>query len=240
MAEMAQAGTAAAARIVVADDEAGIRELVRLCLSGHVILEAATGDEALDLIRRERPNLAILDLAMPGLSGLEVAKALAEDPAGAAIPVVICTASSAEVLPVAGRCPTVCAVISKPFKVGALRQAVDQALAMGRDPGARSGRSAGGAAAGDAAGRPEDTGKLVARQTELVRLRATLGRLHEEVISLRQAVDRQMWAPPEAQQADDLSRRRDRLHGEMRRLQAEFQSLGLGEVPSFDSPPDRD
>jgi two-component system, OmpR family, alkaline phosphatase synthesis response regulator PhoP len=120
-------------RIVVADDVAALRELVRLVLEGHPagpeVLEAATGPEALDLIRRVRPALAILDVAMPGLSGVAVARALADDPATVAVPLVVCTAASVEVRREAGRSPGVCAVVAKPFTLQALRAAVDRALA---------------------------------------------------------------------------------------------------------------
>lgn len=83
-----------AARIVAADDEADIRRLVAFTLRrrGYVVLEASSGDEALDLIRQERPDLAVLDVLMPGLSGIQVAEAMAEDPAMAAIPVILLSA----------------------------------------------------------------------------------------------------------------------------------------------------
>jgi CheY-like chemotaxis protein len=120
-------------RIVVADDVEALRELVRLALAEHpagpAVLEAATGPEALALIRRERPALAILDVAMPGLSGLAVAQALAEDPATVAVPLVVCTAGGPDVWREARRSAGVCAVVPKPFTLRALRAAVDRALA---------------------------------------------------------------------------------------------------------------
>lgn len=81
-------------RIVVADDEADIRRLIVFTLErrGYSILEAAAGDAALDLIRRESPDVAVLDVMMPGLSGIEVAEALSSDPTTAAIPIVLLSA----------------------------------------------------------------------------------------------------------------------------------------------------
>jgi len=86
--------TGAGARIVVADDEADIRRLTVFTLRrrGYEVLEAVAGDEALDLIRQELPDLAVLDVMMPGLSGLEVADAVRRDPATAAIPVILLSA----------------------------------------------------------------------------------------------------------------------------------------------------
>lgn len=82
------------ARIVAADDEADIRRLVAFTLRrrGFVVLEAGSGDEALTLIQQELPDLAVLDVLMPGLSGIEVAQQLTNDPATAAIPVILLSA----------------------------------------------------------------------------------------------------------------------------------------------------
>jgi CheY-like chemotaxis protein len=141
---MTESAPAAATRprIVVADDVAALRELARLALASHpaepAVLEAATGPEALALIRRERPDLAILDVAMPGLSGLAVARALAAEPAAGTVPLVICTAGGPEVQQAAGRSPGVCAVVAKPYTLRALRAAVDRALAASPVGGASS------------------------------------------------------------------------------------------------------
>ena len=70
-------------RIVVAEDEHLIREalvsLLGLESDLEVVAQAATGDEALAMARKLTPNVAVLDLQMPGLSGVEVAKALASE-----------------------------------------------------------------------------------------------------------------------------------------------------------------
>ena len=80
--------------ILVADDEAVLRALVRATLSsaGYDVLEAADGDEALELARSARPDLIVLDLMMPGKSGLDVLRELRADPELAATPVVMLTA----------------------------------------------------------------------------------------------------------------------------------------------------
>ena len=81
-------------RIVVADDEADIRRLISFTLRrrGYVVIETGAGDEALALIREEQPDLAVLDVLMPGMTGIEVAQALHQDPATAAIPVILLSA----------------------------------------------------------------------------------------------------------------------------------------------------
>ena len=82
------------ARIVVADDDPDIRRLVAFTLRrrGHTVLEAASGDVALALISDELPDLAVLDMMMPGLTGLEVIHALAAEPKTARVPVVLLSA----------------------------------------------------------------------------------------------------------------------------------------------------
>ena len=71
--------------ILVVDDEEDILELVRLHLArdGYTVTLAATGEEALKKARRERFDLIVLDLMLPGMDGLEVAKALKAEPRSA-------------------------------------------------------------------------------------------------------------------------------------------------------------
>lgn len=68
-------------RILVADDEKEIRELLRLYLEkeGYEVLEAADGSEAVRLVRQEKPDLAILDIMMPGTDGYRVLRNIRED-----------------------------------------------------------------------------------------------------------------------------------------------------------------
>lgn len=65
-----------AASILVADDEPQIRRVLRSTLSsqGYVILEAKTGEEAIEVARKERPDLVLLDVNMPGIGGLEACR----------------------------------------------------------------------------------------------------------------------------------------------------------------------
>src|SRR5688500_4552214 len=82
------------AKIVVADDEPDIRRLIAFTLKrqGHTVLEASDGDSALALIREARPDLVVLDVMMPGMSGLEVAAALSANPDTAPTPIIILSA----------------------------------------------------------------------------------------------------------------------------------------------------
>ena len=90
-AEPAASGTR---RVLVVDDEPAIRVVCRvnLAAAGIDVLEAADGESGLELAKRERPDLILLDVMMPGFDGWDVARKLAEDPATREIPIVFLTA----------------------------------------------------------------------------------------------------------------------------------------------------
>jgi CheY-like chemotaxis protein len=83
-------------RILVADDNSSSRELMRELfeISDHVILEAANGREALDIIRRSPPDLVLLDLQMPVLDGFSAIRELRSEERFRHLPVVAVTASA--------------------------------------------------------------------------------------------------------------------------------------------------
>ena len=87
-------GAAGGRRVLVADDERSIRLLCRVNLSasGIDVLEAANGRNAVELARRERPDLVLLDVMMPGGDGWTVARELAADERTREIPIVFLTA----------------------------------------------------------------------------------------------------------------------------------------------------
>ena len=83
------------AKILVSDDDMNVRLLTRQCLEaeGMTVVEAADGQQALEVFLRERPDLIFLDVEMPGLSGLEVCRRIREMPQGESIPIMIVTGS---------------------------------------------------------------------------------------------------------------------------------------------------
>jgi len=84
--------------VLVADDDSDIRELVafKLGQAGYEVLAVGDGAAALETARAQRPDLAILDLMMPGLSGLDVCAQLRRDEGTAAVPVIMLTAKAQE------------------------------------------------------------------------------------------------------------------------------------------------
>ncbi|MBW1884743.1 MAG: response regulator transcription factor [Deltaproteobacteria bacterium] len=91
-------------QILVVDDEADLLELVRVNLvqAGYSVDLASNGSEALDRLRRSKPDLVILDLMLPDTSGTEICRQIRADPNLAETPVIMLTALSQELDRVVG------------------------------------------------------------------------------------------------------------------------------------------
>jgi two-component system, OmpR family, phosphate regulon response regulator PhoB len=116
--------------ILLADDEANLRILVRTTLDDpeYCILEATDGTAALELARKERPDLLVLDWMMPGINGIEVAQALRQDPETTHIPIILLTAKGQEADKAQGHSLGTSAYIVKPFSPLELLQKVQEIL----------------------------------------------------------------------------------------------------------------
>jgi len=82
------------ATVMLVDDYGSQREIYELALSmtGFVVHQAASGEQAIELAHRLRPDVMVLDLAMPKLDGWEVCRRLKADPATRGIPIIVVTA----------------------------------------------------------------------------------------------------------------------------------------------------
>jgi DNA-binding response OmpR family regulator len=87
-----------ASKVLIAEDEANIAELLRFLLErvGHTTRWVADGKSVLDVAREWQPDVLVLDLMLPSLSGFEVLKAVRSDPAIAGLPVLMRTAKGQE------------------------------------------------------------------------------------------------------------------------------------------------
>ncbi len=105
--------------VLVVDDEKDLVELISYNLqrNGYDVLTAGTGDAALDVAARDRPNLVLLDLMLPGLSGTEVARRLRADARTAGIPIIMLTAKSEETDVVVGLTLGADDYVTKPFSM---------------------------------------------------------------------------------------------------------------------------
>lgn len=109
-------------RILVVEDDSSARESIILLLriDRHTVTEAANGGEALDLVSRQAFDLVILDYAMPGMQGGEVALRIRR--IAPALPILMVTAYSEKLS--AADIPAINAVLGKPYAVDELRSAV--------------------------------------------------------------------------------------------------------------------
>jgi DNA-binding response OmpR family regulator len=110
-------------RVLVADDEDDIRALVTLAVRKagcSVVGSVADGAAALDLARVELPELAVLDVSMPGATGLEVCAALRAAPATAGIRILLLSAGASPDDVAAGLAAGADAYLAKPFQISGL------------------------------------------------------------------------------------------------------------------------
>jgi two-component system alkaline phosphatase synthesis response regulator PhoP len=103
--------------ILVVEDEPDIRKLINynLAQDRFKVLEAEDGEQALKVLQRETPNLVILDLMLPGLSGLELCKILRDRQDTSRLPILMLTAKSGEADKVVGLEMGADDYLSKPF-----------------------------------------------------------------------------------------------------------------------------
>ena len=120
-------------RVVVVEDEAPVREALAEALirHGHAALVAADGDEALALMQREPFEAAVVDLALAGRSGLEVAQAAKRLRPGT--PVIVVTAWPGRLHAEAVRASGVDQVIEKPVAAAQVIEALERLLAARRE-----------------------------------------------------------------------------------------------------------
>jgi len=117
--------------ILIADDEQSLRLLVKASLKPrqHTIVEAANGKDALQLAQQVKPDLILLDVMMPFLTGFQVCSELRKDPNNAHIPVVILTAKGGAEDKNTAMASGANYFLTKPFRPPELLALVDQIFA---------------------------------------------------------------------------------------------------------------
>lgn len=114
------------ASILVVDDDPEIVSMLstRLTARGYKVSSAGDGHRALELAKRERPDLVLLDVMMPGKSGWEVARALKQDPVTQSIKIVMVTAIGAQVNEITSPLYGADAHVDKPFEFEKLEKVI--------------------------------------------------------------------------------------------------------------------
>jgi two-component system KDP operon response regulator KdpE len=116
-----------AGKILVVDDDPQIRRVMKATLVGHSyeVIEARTGEDALEKVPHEMPNLILLDMNMPGIGGLETCRALR---GGSDIPVIILSVRNTEKDKVAALDAGADDYVTKPFSIEELLARIRAAL----------------------------------------------------------------------------------------------------------------
>ena len=112
-------GTTGGFKIVAADDEADIRTVLQkgLGMSGHNVILAVDGEDALQKIKDEKPDLVILDIRMPKMDGIQALQVIKKDPATRNLPVIMLTINSLDEDLIKGYMDGADCYITKPFRI---------------------------------------------------------------------------------------------------------------------------
>jgi DNA-binding response OmpR family regulator len=121
-------------RILVVEDEEDIRELIAYHLGreGYEVIQANNGLEALSLLRELNPDLVLLDLMLPGMDGLEVCRAIKQDPLTRDVCIIMVTAKEEESDQVLGLGLGADDYVTKPFRPRTLMARVEAVLRRGK------------------------------------------------------------------------------------------------------------
>lgn len=129
-------------RTLIIEDNRANMKLATLLLShaGHTVLSAVDAETGLAIARRERPDLILMDIQLPGMDGLAATTLLKQDPATAGIPIIALTAMAMKADEEKARTAGCDAYITKPLRYQELSQAIEALLAvsargMEADPG---------------------------------------------------------------------------------------------------------
>jgi PAS domain S-box-containing protein len=179
------------ATVLVCDNEDVLRTLVRAALGdrGYRIAEARDGEESLEVARETKPDLIILDMLMPGRSGLEVLTELRQDPAFASTPVIVLTARAQASDREAALRAHADRFLAKPFSPRELAAMVDELLDESRSGERNNGRKAEQQAPAPERGRERHMSLVRARVA-----RAEAQASEQEYRALTEAIPQHLWA----------------------------------------------
>jgi len=122
------------AKILVVDDEVYILHILDFILGAenYDVITASNGEQALQRVREEKPDLVVLDIMMPKLDGYETCRVIKNDPKTKLIPVILLTAKGREVDQKLGKEVGASDYITKPFSPSKLIERVQAILGAGK------------------------------------------------------------------------------------------------------------
>lgn len=114
-------------KILIADDELRLRKVVALYMRkcGHEVIEAENGQVAIELARQSRPDVIVLDVMMPEMTGIEATKAFRADDLLKSIPIILLTANATEEDLKIGLAAGANKYITKPFSPKDLTESIE-------------------------------------------------------------------------------------------------------------------
>lgn len=120
------------ARILIVDDDPATLDVLdfSLTLQGHEALRAVDGAEAVDVARREVPDVVLLDWMMPVMNGILAARTLRDDPVTTAIPIIMLTALGRDADLLRGYQSGVASYLTKPVDVEVLSAEISRLAEM--------------------------------------------------------------------------------------------------------------
>lgn len=115
------------ATVLICDDDERLRELMRVTLEpGYDCLEAGDAREAIELFRAAKPAVALLDVMLPGKSGIDLLREVRADPELAHIPIIVVSAWTRDADRTAAADAGAEAFLGKPFDIDLLQRMVDE------------------------------------------------------------------------------------------------------------------
>lgn len=115
-------------KVLTIDDQGDIRRLIRMALEfqGHEVSEALNAETGLQMARREKPDVILLDVNMPGMNGVDFCQVLADDPALSSIPVIMLSGVEDEATRQRALAAGAKVYLTKPFNPMYLLELVEQ------------------------------------------------------------------------------------------------------------------
>ncbi len=119
------------AKVLIVDDSRVYRFSLRRLMNswGHEVIIAKNGEQGFDVARREKPDLILMDIVMPGMNGYQAKRKLASDEATSHIPVIFVSSRSEETDKVWGLRQGAYAYVTKPIEPKELQTAMTDAMA---------------------------------------------------------------------------------------------------------------
>ena len=124
-----------AKRVLIVEDNEHLREILGSILrySGYEIIEAGTGNEAIGKTVSEKPQLILMDLDLPDIRGLEVARRIKSIPAVSHIPIVACSASSSWEFKAEALQAGMSEYLQKPIRFAVMKDVIDKLILAGEN-----------------------------------------------------------------------------------------------------------